>query len=50
MTDLDKLLQMASSDIVSDELLAAYIDGNTTAEENTFIPNRSLGFFRVVWQ
>ena len=37
MTDLDKLLQMASSDIVSDELLAAYIDGNTTAEENTFI-------------
>lgn len=37
MTDLDKLLQMASTDNISDELLAAYIDGNTTAEENEMI-------------
>ena len=37
MTDLDKLLQMASADNISDELLAAYIDGNTTAEENEMI-------------
>ena len=37
MTDLDKLLQMASADNISDELLAAYIDGNTTAEENEII-------------
>lgn len=37
MTDLDKLLQMDSADNISDELLAAYIDGNTTAEENEMI-------------
>lgn len=37
MTDLDKLIQLASADTISDELLAAYIDGNTTAEENAFI-------------
>lgn len=37
MTDLDKLLQMASTDNISDELLAAYIDGNTSAEENEII-------------
>lgn len=37
MTDLDKLLQMASTDNISDELLAAYIDGNTSAEENEMI-------------
>ncbi|MBQ7697389.1 MAG: hypothetical protein IJT35_02265 [Paludibacteraceae bacterium] len=37
MTDLDKLLQIASTDNISDELLAAYIDGNTTAEENEMI-------------
>lgn len=37
MTDLDKLLQMVSTDNISDELLAAYIDGNTTAEENEMI-------------
>ena len=28
---------MASADTVSDELLAAYIDGNTSTEENAFI-------------
>ncbi len=37
MTDFDKLIQLASTDTISDELLAAYIDGNTTTEENTFI-------------
>lgn len=37
MTDLDKLIKLASTDSISDELLAAYIDGNTTEEENTFI-------------
>ena len=37
MTDLDKLIQLASADTISDELLAAYIDGNTTAEENAFV-------------
>lgn len=42
MTDLDKLLQMASADNISDELLAAYIDGNTTAEENEMIQTSML--------
>lgn len=37
MTDLDKLFQLASADTISDEMLAAYIDGNTTAEENAMI-------------
>lgn len=37
MTDLDKILQMVSEDKISDELLAAYIDGNTTTEENEMI-------------
>lgn len=37
MTDLDKLIQLSSADLISDELLAAYIDGNTTADENAFI-------------
>lgn len=37
MTDLDKLIQLASADTISDELLAAYIDGNTTTEENKLI-------------
>lgn len=37
MTDLDKLIQLSSADTISDELLAAYIDGNTTAEENAFV-------------
>lgn len=37
MANLEELLRMASTDTVSDELLAAYIDGNTTTEENDFI-------------
>lgn len=37
MANLEELLRMGSTDTVSDELLAAYIDGNTTAEENDFI-------------
>lgn len=41
MTDLDKLIQLASADTISDELLAAYIDGNTTEEENAFIESSS---------
>lgn len=37
MTDLDKLIQLSSADPISDELLAAYIDGNTSEEENNYI-------------
>ena len=33
MTDLDKLIQLVSADTISDEQLAAYIDGNATKEE-----------------
>ncbi len=37
MTDLDELMQLASAETISDELLAAYFDGNTTTEENALI-------------
>ena len=37
MIDFDKLNIFDSAQEVSDELLAAYIDGNTTAEENLFV-------------
>ena len=37
MIDLDKLNMLTSDHEVSDELLAAYIDGNTTEEENIFV-------------
>ena len=37
MIDFDKLNIFDSAQDVSDELLAAYIDGNTTAEENLFV-------------
>ena len=54
MTDLDKLLQMASTDNISDELLAAYIDGNTSAEENEIIqasmPTEDLGDIKEIAQ
>lgn len=37
MLDFDKLNMLTSDQEVSDELLAAYIDGNTTEEENIFV-------------
>lgn len=37
MLDFDKLNILDSAQEVSDELLAAYIDGNTTDEENLFV-------------
>ena len=37
MIDFDKLSILDSTQEVSDELLAAYIDGNTTEEENLFV-------------
>ena len=37
MLDFDKLNILDSAREVSDELLAAYIDGNTTEEENLFV-------------
>ena len=37
MLDFDKLNILDSAQEVSDELLAAYIDGNTTEEENLFV-------------
>lgn len=37
MIDFDKLNILDSAQEVSDELLAAYIDGNTTEEENLFV-------------
>ena len=39
MTDLEKLLQMDSVDNISDELLAAYIDGNTIPIESMLVQN-----------
>ena len=37
MLDFDKLNILDAAQDVSDELLAAYIDGNTTEEENLFV-------------
>ena len=37
MTDLDKLFQLASADTISDEMLAAYIDGNAIPLEKYII-------------
>ena len=37
MLDFDKLNILDSAQEVSDELLAAYIDGNTTEEEKLFV-------------
>lgn len=41
MIDLDKLIQQDALGNISDELLAAYIDGNTTEAENVFIEQNS---------
>lgn len=41
MIDLDKLIPQDALGNISDELLAAYIDGNTTEAENAFIEQNS---------